>query len=210
MRNNSTVRLAKLAMMAAISCVLVLLIRIPFTPLPFLVYDPADIPIYITTFAMGPGAGVILTLVVSFIQAFVLGGDGVYGFLMHVLATAVFAVVAGFMYKHKKTKKEAVIALLSGLVVMVAVMCVANIFITPMFMGTPREAVIELLPLIALFNVLKGGINGIVTFERRGLPPVRALSCGKTEARRRGGSHRRSGSGKDHSDKIYSSGAWHQ
>ena len=47
---------------------------------------------------------------------------------------------------------------------MVAVMCVANIFITPMFMGTPREAVIELLPLIALFNVLKGGINGIVTF----------------------------------------------
>ena len=153
MRNNSTVRLAKLAMMAAISCVLVLLIRIPFTPLPFLVYDPADIPIYITTFAMGPGAGVILTLVVSFIQAFVLGGDGVYGFLMHVLATAVFAVVAGFMYKHKKT-----------LVVMVAVMCVANIFITPMFMGTPREAVIELLPLIALFNVLKGGINGIVTF----------------------------------------------
>ena len=164
MRNNSTVRLAKLAMMAAISCVLVLLIRIPFTPLPFLVYDPADIPIYITTFAMGPGAGVILTLAVSFIQAFVLGGDGVYGFLMHVLATAVFAVVAGFMYKHKKTKKEAVIALLSGLVVMVAVMCVANIFITPMFMGTPREAVIELLPLIALFNVLKGGINGIVTF----------------------------------------------
>ena len=164
MRNNSTARLAKLAMMAAISCVLVLLIRIPFTPLPFLVYDPADIPIYITTFAMGPGAGVILTLVVSFIQAFVLGGDGVYGFLMHFLATAVFAVVAGFMYKHKKTKKEAIIALLSGLVVMVAVMCVANIFITPMFMGTPREAVIELLPLIALFNVLKGGINGIVTF----------------------------------------------
>lgn len=54
---NKTVRLAKLAMMVAISCVLVVLIRIPFPPAPFLEYDPADVPIYITTFAFGPGAG---------------------------------------------------------------------------------------------------------------------------------------------------------
>lgn len=164
MRNNQTVRMAKIAMMAAVSCVLVLLIRIPFTPLPFLVYDPADIPIYITTFAMGPGAGILLTVAVSLIQAFLLGGNGVYGFIMHVLATGVFVLTAGLMYKRNKTRKKAVIALIAGLVVMVAVMGVANVFITPMFLGTPREAVIQLLPLIVLFNLLKGGINGTVTF----------------------------------------------
>ena len=74
---NKTVRLAKLAMMVAISCVLVVLIRIPFPPAPFLEYDPADVPIYITTFAFGPGAGLLVTLIVSVIQAFVLGGAGV-------------------------------------------------------------------------------------------------------------------------------------
>ncbi len=98
----NTVKLAKLAMMVAISCVLVLLIRIPYPPAPFLVYDPADIPIYITTFAFGPIAGLTVTLIVSLIQAFVLGGDGVYGFIMHFFATGIFALIAGGLYRHKK------------------------------------------------------------------------------------------------------------
>ncbi len=101
----NTVKLAKLAMMVAISCVLVLLIRIPYPPAPFLVYDPADIPIYITTFAFGPIAGLTVTLIVSLIQAFVLGGDGVYGFIMHFFATGIFALIAGGLYRHKKSKK---------------------------------------------------------------------------------------------------------
>ena len=45
--------IAKLAMMTAVSVVLQLIVRIPFPPAPFLVYDPADVPIYITAFAFG-------------------------------------------------------------------------------------------------------------------------------------------------------------
>lgn len=161
----STANLAKLAMMVAISCVLVLLIRIPFPPAPFLVYDPADVPIFIATFAFGPIPGLIVTVVVSFIQAFVLGGDAMYGFIMHVVATGTFAIVAGALYKHKKSKKEAVIALTVGVIAMTAVMCVANYFITPLYMGVPREAVVAMLiPVIAPFNLLKGGINALITF----------------------------------------------
>ncbi len=161
----NTVRLAKIAMMAAISCVLVLLIRIPFPPMPFLVYDPADIPIYITTFAFGPAAGLTVTVIVSLIQAFILGGDGIYGFIMHVLATGMFALIAGNLYRRKKTKKEAIIALVAGVIVMTVMMCLFNYIVTPMYMGTPREAVAALLvPAIIPFNLLKGGINGIVTF----------------------------------------------
>ncbi|MGN0659077.1 MAG: ECF transporter S component [Emergencia sp.] len=161
----STAKLAKLALMAAISCVLVLLIRIPFPPAPFLVYDPADIPIYITTFAFGPVSGLVLTVVVSFIQAFILGGDGVYGFIMHVLATGLFAIIAGNLYRHKKSKKEAVIALITGVIAMTAMMCVANYFITAMFMGVERSVIAAMLvPVIIPFNLLKGGINALVTF----------------------------------------------
>ena len=160
-----TSKLAKMALMAAISCVLVLLIRIPFPPAPFLVYDPADVPIYITTFAFGPAAGVILTVIVSFIQAFMLGGDFVYGFVMHVFATGMFAVVAGMIYKHKKTKKEAIIALAAGVIVATAVMCVMNILVTPHYMGAPREAVMAMIvPVIIPFNLIKAGLNAVITF----------------------------------------------
>ena len=160
-----TSKLAKMALMAAISCVLVLLIRIPFPPAPFLVYDPADWPINITTFAFGPAAGVILTVIVSFIQAFMLGGDFVYGFVMHVFATGMFAVVAGMIYKHKKTKKEAIIALAAGVIIATAVMCVMNILVTPHYMGAPREAVMAMIvPVIIPFNLIKAGLNAVITF----------------------------------------------
>ncbi|MEE0514705.1 MAG: ECF transporter S component [Emergencia sp.] len=162
---NKTVRLAKLAMMVAISCVLVVLIRIPFPPAPFLEYDPADVPIYITTFAFGPGAGLLVTLIVSVIQAFVLGGAGVYGFLMHMIATGLFVIVAGFMYRHKKTKKEAIMALAAGVVVTVIAMCVFNYFITPLYMGVPTDAVLAMIPTVIIpFNILKAGINALITF----------------------------------------------
>ena len=161
----NTAKLVKMALLAGVSCVLMLLIRIPFPPAPFLVYDPADIPIYITTFAFGPVSGLIITVVVSFIQAFVLGGDAVYGFVMHVLATGLFAIIAGGLYRHKKSKKEAVIALIAGVLAMTAMMCVANYFITSLYMGVPRSAVASMLvPVIIPFNLMKGGINALVTF----------------------------------------------
>lgn len=166
MKNKlTTAQLAKLAMMVVLSCVLVLLIRIPFPPAPFLEYDPADIPIYITTFAFGPIAGLLVTLIVSLIQAFMLGGSGVYGFLMHMLATGLFVIVAGCLYRHKKTKKEAVIALVAGVLVTVAAMVVFNYFVTPAFMSVPTKVVVGMLiPVIIPFNILKAGLNAIVTF----------------------------------------------
>ncbi len=48
---------------------------------------------------------------------------------------------------------------------MTAMMCLFNYIVTPLYMGTPREAVAALIiPAIIPFNLLKGGINGIITF----------------------------------------------
>ena len=56
--------LVKMSSMVAISIVLVYLIHFPIFPaVAFLEYDPADISILIGTFAFGPAAGVLLTLV---------------------------------------------------------------------------------------------------------------------------------------------------
>jgi Predicted membrane protein len=164
-RFEKTSRITKMGMLAAISIVLVLLIRIPYPAAPYLVYDPADIPIFIGTFAFGPLAGVILTAIVSFIQAFILGGDGIIGFFMHFVATGAFVLVAGFIYKRNKTRKTAVIALICGTIIMTGSMLLWNLIITPIFLGVPREAVVAMLATILLpFNLLKAGINSIVTF----------------------------------------------
>jgi riboflavin transporter FmnP len=161
----STAMIAKLAMMTAVSVVLLLIIRIPFPPAPFLVYDPADVPIYITAFAYGPVAGLIVTLIVCLIQAFMLGGDGLYGFLMHFIATGIVAVAVGYMYRRNKTRKTAIIALVTGVIITVIVMCAMNLLITPMYMGAPRSAVVAMLPTVIIpFNLLKAGLNSILTF----------------------------------------------
>ena len=164
-RSEKTTKLTKMAMLAAISVVLVLLIRIPYPPAPFLVYDPADIPIFIGAFAFGPMAGLALTFIVSFIQAFVLGGDGLIGFFMHFVATGTFVVVAGYIYKKNKTRKNAVIGLVCGTIIMTVSMLLWNLLITPIFLGVPREAVVAMLGTVILpYNLLKAGINSIVTF----------------------------------------------
>lgn len=165
-QQKKTVKLAKIAMLVAISIILVYFIHIPIFPaVAFLEYDPADIPIMIGTFAFGPAAGVMITFVVSILQGItVSSGSGVYGILMHIIATSVFVIVAGNIYKRKKTKKDAIIALACGVAAWVVVMFFANLVITPLFMGVPRSLVWELMPFILAFNAIKAGVNSVLTF----------------------------------------------
>ena len=65
-RRISTRQLVSMAMLGAISIVLVAVIHFPLIPAAaFLEYDPADIPILICAFAYGPLAGLLLTVVVG-------------------------------------------------------------------------------------------------------------------------------------------------
>lgn len=155
-----------MAMLVAISIVLVTLIHFPIFPaVPFLEYDPADIPILIGTFAFGPAAGVVLAVVTSLIQGLtVSAASGAYGIIMHIIATSTMTLVAGLIYKRNKCKKSAVIGLAVGTVAWTVVMFFANMVITPAFMGMPLSVIMDLMPFILLFNVVKAGINSVVTF----------------------------------------------
>lgn len=165
-RQSSTVKLAKMGMLVAISIVLVYFIHFPLIPaVPFLEYDPADIPIMMGTFAFGPWAGFLLTVVTSLVQGLtVSAGSGPYGIIMHIIATGTFVLVAGFIYKGHKTKKRAIVALACGVIAWILIMIPANMFITPAFMGMPRDAVMAFMPGIVLFNFLKSTINAVITF----------------------------------------------
>lgn len=165
-QQKKSVKLAKMGMLVALSVILVYFVHFPIFPVvSFLEYDPADVPILIGTFAFGPLAGLAITGIVSVVQGMtVSSGSGLYGIIMHIIATGAFVLTAGLLYRHKKTKKEAVIALAAGTAAMVLVMYFANLVITPLFTGWPVAAVKEVMPFILAFNAVKAGINSIATF----------------------------------------------
>ena len=164
--SQQTRKLTTIAMLTAVAAVLITLVHFPLFPsAAFLQYDPADVAILIGGFAYGPVAGIIITVLASFIEAFILGQDGVYGFLMHVIASGVLAIVAGTIYRFRHTRLGGLAALVAGTLAMGLTMMVANHFITPYFMGAPVSVVDGMLiPVILPFNLLKAGINSAITF----------------------------------------------
>lgn len=163
---KKTSKLVKMGMLVAISIILVYVIHFPIFPaVPFLEYDPADIPILIGTFAFGPLMGMLLTIATSIIQGITVSANsGLYGILMHIIATSTLVLVVGVIYYRDKTRKMAIIGLLCGMSAMAMVMIAANLIITPLFMGVTREVVWGMMPFIVGFNLIKAGINGLVTF----------------------------------------------
>ena len=167
MKNLTIRKMVVLALLAALSVVLVAFVRFPLFPsAAFLEFDAGDIPIMIGTFALGPVAGLLMTTVVSLIQGFTFSAhSGPYGIIMHIISSGTLCLVAGLIYNRNKTRKQAVLALASATLAMVAVMVAANLIITPLFMGAPREAVVGMLvPVIIPFNLLKGIITSVCTF----------------------------------------------
>ena len=44
-------------------------------------------------------------------------------------------------------------------------MCAMNLLVTPHYMGAPVEAVVAMIPTVIIpFNLLKAGLNSLVTF----------------------------------------------
>ncbi len=165
--NQKTRRLTAMAMLVALSVILLYLLHFPIFPAaPFLEYDPADIPILIGTFLFGPTAGLAITVAASVIQGItVSAGSGPIGILMHILSTGSMVLVAGSIYRKKHTRRGALAALAAGVITMTAAMALCNLIFTPMFMGTPVEAVLQMMvPVILPFNLIKAGANSIVTF----------------------------------------------
>ncbi len=164
---NTIIRDCIMAMLTAVSVVLVSVVHIPLIPAaPFLEYDAADIPILIGSLILGPTSGIIILLAVCIIQAMtVSASSGIIGFFMHFIASSVLILIPSILYKKKQTILSLILGLVLGVIAMTAVMIPLNLVFTGIFMGTGVEAVASLLiPAIIPFNLIKAAINAIVTF----------------------------------------------
>lgn len=169
--HNILLRLVTLSLLAAISIVLVSIIRIPmFTT--YLEYEPADVPILIGGLMFGPAAGLLLTVVVSFIQALIFSsGSGFIGFIMHVIATGAMVVLASLIYRKGKKAIEndylrLIVALIVGMLTMTTVMVLMNLLLTPIYTGMSARDIWNqmMFTVIVPFNLVKSGINSAAAF----------------------------------------------
>ncbi len=162
----NTKKLAVMGMLSAMAYILTVFIRIPLLPqAPFLNYDVKDVIIAIGGFLYGPLSAFIISVTVSLVELITVSDTGLIGFVMNVVSTCAFVVPAAIVYKRNKNIRTAIFGLILGVICMSGVMVAWNYFLTPLYMGTPREAVAAMLPTVFLpFNLIKGALNATFIF----------------------------------------------
>ena len=171
-----------IGMLGAIATVLMLFeIPLPFAP-SFYEIDFSEVPILVGSFALGPFAGVLIEFVKIVLNLVINGSAtaGVGEFANFIIGIS-FCVPAGIIYRHKKSKKSAMVGLVVGTVFMAALGCFVNAYILlPTYakafqmpidglvaMGTAVNAnITNLMSFVVFavlpFNLLKGVLDSII------------------------------------------------
>lgn len=183
-RSTNVRAMVQIAMLAAIAAVLMLVdFPMPFIAPSFYQMDFSEVPVLVGAFAMGPLAGAAIELI-KILLNFVMNGTATAGVgeLANFLMGCALVVPAGFIYRKSKTKKNAMIGMLVGIVCMAAASCVLNgALLLPAYgkaFGMPTEAFVEMgaaiipaitniftfcLFCVVPFNVIKGIVVSVVT-----------------------------------------------
>ena len=124
MKKNTTRNLTVAAMLSAVAFILMFIeFPLPMLIPSFVKMDFSDLPALLGAFALGPVYGVVISM---------LG--------------AVFSALAGYLYKHHKSRKNAIIGAVAGAVAMALFSVPSNYFITypayVKFYHMPLEAIL--------------------------------------------------------------------
>lgn len=129
----------------------------------FLTFDFKDAVISIISLVYGPLWAVVSSGLVAFFEMLSMSDTGLYGMIMNFLSSGTFALTCGIVYKYKRSFSGAIFAVIASAVSVTSVMMLANIFITPHYIGATSADVIALIPTLLLpFNLSKAVINSAV------------------------------------------------
>ena len=168
------------AMLSAVAFILMFLdFSVPFMP-AFIKMDLSELPALIGAFSMGPGCGILICLIKNVLHLFITTTGGV-GELSNFLLGVAFVLPAGLIYRHKKSRRSALIGSLHGAVIMGVFSVVSNYFLVyPVYYNfMPEEAVLgayqvivpsmkSILQCLVCFNmpftIVKGLFSVVITF----------------------------------------------
>ena len=174
--------LVQIGMLSAIAVVLMMFdIPLPFAP-TFYKIDLSEVPV--GCFAMGPMAGVLVELVKILLNLVLTGTQtaGV-GEIANFIIGCSFCVPAGLIYRRNRTRKSALIGMVTGTVLMIVIGCFVNAFVLlPTYaaaFGMPIDALVGMgtavnshitslstfvMFAVAPFNLVKGIVVSLIVF----------------------------------------------
>lgn len=166
--------ITQIGMLAAVATVLMLFeIPLPFAP-SFYEIDFSEVPVLIGCFAMGPVAGAVIELI-KILLNFVINGTATAGVgeLANFIIGCGLCVPAGIIYRKMKTRKGAIIGMVTGTALMTFVGCFLNAYILlPTYakaFGMPIDA------LVAMGTAVNGKITDLLTFVAFAVAPFNLL-----------------------------------
>ena len=157
-----TRQLVTMALMCAIG-VLLSFVEFPLLPgVTWLKYDASAMPAMVCGFAFGPAAGLAVGYVGAIIHGILMADFS--GAIMNILVVTGFILPAALVYRRSRTFKSGVIGLVLSAVAATVMAILGNLVITPMWLGVPLDAVVDMiLPILTPFNLAKAGINAVLT-----------------------------------------------
>ena len=173
-RLNTARTVTYIAMFSAIAAVL-MLIEIPLFFAPsFYKIDLSEIPILICTFYLGPVAGVVCEFLKILLKLIIKGTTTAYvGDFANFCVGCALVLPASIVYHAKKTRKMAIIGLVTGTAVMTTFGSFFNaVYMLPKFsqlFGMPMEVI------IGMGTAVNGAINSVSTLVLFAVVPFNLL-----------------------------------
>lgn len=161
-QTKNTQKIKKLTALAVFAA-LAYAVHFVHVPVSFLNLDFKDVVMTVAGMYFGPISGLVVAILVPLLE-FPTSETGVYGLIMNLISSVTFVCVASVIYRFKRTLAGAIVGLSAAALSMTAVMMVANLYITPYYMGVPRSMVVDLIPKLLLpFNAIKSVLNAALT-----------------------------------------------
>jgi len=175
--------LVKISILSAIGYILMFIsVPLPMLFPEFLKIDISDLPALLGGIALGPMAGITIAFFKNLLQ-FITGMSttGGVGEFANFLIGGSFVFTVSYIYSKKRDVTGVIIGLISGIIVMTIIGCIANYFIILPFystIGWSIDAVVAMgsainpainnklsfiIWIIAPFNILKSGIMSVLT-----------------------------------------------
>ena len=148
MKKDTTHNLTVAAMLSAVAFILLFIeFPIPMLIPAFIKMDFSDLPALLGAFALGPVYGVIISFMKNLLHIVIKGtSTACVGELSNFILGAIFSAVAGYLYKHHKSRKTAIIGAVAGAVAMGVLSVPSNYFVVypayVQFYHMPLEAIL--------------------------------------------------------------------
>lgn len=192
--------IAQIGVLGAVAFILMML-EFPLWFAPgFYQLDLSELPVLIGSFAMGPLAGALIELVKVVLYFFLHGSSTLgVGDLANFIIGCALVVPAALVYGRRKTKRNAVVGMAVGTLVMTVVGSLINAFLLlPLYAGVfhlPMEKLIQMgtavnpsisglatfvLFAVAPFNLVKGAVVSLLTaLVYKKVSPILHAGAGK-------------------------------